>query len=414
MSLVPSVLVVGIGGRSGTDGTVPDMTRTAGADPVRYGVIGTGMMGCEHILNLNQIDDAVVVAVSDPHRPSLDMALACIADGSTGEQRFGQPADGVGVYENHSDLLARDDLDAVVIASPNYTHVDVLADALAGDVHVMVEKPLCTTVQDALRVRALAEGRTAGGVPLMCWVALEYRYMPTPAVLLDLVRSNLLGATRMVSIREHRFPFLTKVGDWNRFNANTGGTLVEKCCHFFDLMHQLAGDRPTRVMASGGQDVNHLDEMIERPDGSSARPDILDNALVIVEFANGVRGALDLCMFAEGGRYEQELSVVGDRGKLETTVPGDTVWHGARPEFGSSPAGPVAIPAPLADEVRYSGFHHGSSYREHLRFIEQIRAGGDALVTVDDGLWSVAMGAAAHRSIEQGRPVELAEWDLEQ
>ena len=350
--------------------------------------------------------DAAVVAISDPHGPSRELAQACVASNSPAQ------AEALGVYESHADLLARDDLDAVVIASPNFTHADVLADALAAEVHVMVEKPLCTTVEDAVRVRGLAADRSAGGSPLMCWVALEYRYMPTPGVLLDLVRSGLLGTTRMVSIREHRFPFLQKVGDWNRFSVNTGGTLVEKCCHFFDLMHQIADGRPTRVMASGGQDVNHLDEVIELPDGSTARPDILDNAFVIVEFDNGVRGSLDLCMFAEGGRYEQELTVVGDKGKLETTVPGDTVWHGPRPDPGSSPQAPIAHAAPMDDEVRYTGFHHGSSYREHLRFIEQIRSGGDALVTVDDGLWSVAMGAAAHRSIEERRPVDLGEWDL--
>jgi myo-inositol 2-dehydrogenase / D-chiro-inositol 1-dehydrogenase len=57
----------------------------------------------------------------------------------------------------------------------------------------------------------------------------------------------------MLTIREHRFPFLEKVGDWNRFNRNTGGTLVEKCCHFFDLMRLILRDDPVRVMASGGQ-----------------------------------------------------------------------------------------------------------------------------------------------------------------
>ena len=222
------------------------MAGTTGAEPIRYGIIGTGMMGCEHILNLGHIDDAVVVAISDPNAPSLEMAQACIDVGPSGRR-----SERLGVYSDHAQLLARDDLDAVVIASPNHTHADVLADALASDVHVMVEKPVCTTVPDALRVRSLAAGRSSGGPPLMCWVALEYRYMPTPAMLLDLVRSSLLGTTRMVAIREHRFPFLTKVGNWNRFTANTGGTLVEKCCHFFDLMHQLAGDRPTRVMASG-------------------------------------------------------------------------------------------------------------------------------------------------------------------
>ncbi len=363
-------------------------------------------MGCEHLLNLGRIEGAEVVAISDPHGPSRELGEACAADGPHGSTS-------VAVYESHAELLARDDLDAVVIASPNFTHIDVLAEVLATDLHVMIEKPLCTTVSDAQRVRRLAAGRTRpGGAPAMCWVALEYRYMPTPALLLDLVRAGSVGNVHMLSIREHRFPFLTKVGDWNRFNAKTGGTLVEKCCHFFDLMHQLAGSRPLRIMASGGQDVNHLDEWIELPDGTTARADILDNAFVIVEFANGVRGALDLCMFAEGGRYEQELTVVGDEGKLETTVPGDTVWQGARPAFGAVPAGPIAVPAPMPDEVEYEGFHHGSSYREHLRFIEQVRAGGDALVTVDDGLWSVAMGAAAQRSIHERRAVEMAEFGL--
>lgn len=50
------------------------------------------------------------------------------------------------------------------------------------------------------------------------------------------------------------------MNNWNRFNANTGGTLVEKCCHFFDLMRLFAGANPVRVMASGAIDVNHKDE----------------------------------------------------------------------------------------------------------------------------------------------------------
>ena len=55
------------------------------------------------------------------------------------------------------------------------------------------------------------------------------------------------GGIKMLTIREHRFPFLEKVGDWNRFNRNTGGTLVEKCCHFFDLMRLILQDEPVRV-----------------------------------------------------------------------------------------------------------------------------------------------------------------------
>ena len=130
--------------------------------------------------------------------------------------------------------------------------------------------------------------------------------------------SGTIGKLRMLSIREHRFPFLPKVGDWNRFNRNTGGTLVEKCCHFFDLMNLAMDCQAVRVQASGAQDVNHLDEQYH-----GETPDILDNAFVIVDYENGARACLDLCMFAEGSRFEQELVATGNQGKIECTVPGD-------------------------------------------------------------------------------------------
>ena len=350
-------------------------------DEVRYGIIGSGMMGGEHLLDLAHVPGARAVALADPVDSSLEWGEACA----------GHPVD---TYHDYRDLLARDDIDAVVISTPNMTHAAVLGDVLATDLAVLVEKPLCTTVDDAVAVARMADGRSA-----LTWVGLEYRYMPTVQTLLEQLDIGRHGQTRMVSVREHRFPFLKKVGDWNRFNENSGGTLVEKCCHFFDMMRLVAGADPVRVLASGGQDVNHLDEVYD-----GRVPDILDNAFVIVDFANGVRGLLDLCMFAEGGRYEQEVTVVGDAGKYETTVPGDIVWWG--PRDGS---GVVDVPAPMHPDVPYPEFHMGSSFVEHLHFVDHIRSGEPPQVTVWDGVWSVAVGAAAHRSIDEGRPVLIEE-----
>jgi len=353
------------------------------------------MMGCEHILNLAAIPDAQVVAVAEPNATSQEWARACIGDQAPARE-----------YDDYRDMLAAGGLDAVVIATPNHTHVDVLADVLSTDLAVMVEKPMCTTVPDCLRVIEWAEQRwrTRGA---MTWVGLEYRYMPTVAKFIAAIDAGAIGNLRMISIREHRFPFLDKVDQWNRLSINTGGTLVEKCCHFFDLMHLAVGSRPVRVFASGGQDVNHLDEIVIDAAGRSVTPDILDNAMVIVDYVNGARASLDLCMFAEGGRHEQELVAVGDRAKIETTVPGDVVRVG--PRDGS---GPAELPSPLADRVTYEGFHHGSSFLEHLEFIEAFRSGKPPAVGVSEGLWSVATGVAAHRSIEEGRPILLAELGL--
>ena len=356
--------------------------------PLRYGVIGTGMMGVEHIGNLLHLDGVVVTAASDPHPNSLDWARLAMGDAP------------LATFESHHDLLASGLCDVVVIASPNHTHHQILLDVLATRHHVLVEKPLCTTVTHCREVIHAADASALDWPERVVWMGLEYRYMPPTTAVLGEVRGGAVGDVRMVAIREHRFPFLRKVGNWNRFTRNTGGTLVEKCCHFFDLMNLVVGSPPVRVLASGAQDVNHLDE---RYDGET--PDILDNAYVIVEYAGGVRAMLDLCMFAEASRNEQEISVVGTTGKVEALVTEGVVRVGKRADG----IGKVAE-RPVHDaSIRHQGLHHGASYLEHVALRDAILAGTPAAVTLHDGLMSVAVGEAAHRSIDEGRPVTIDE-----
>lgn len=348
---------------------------------VRYGVVGAGMMGLEHMNNILHLDGARVTAVADPHGPSVDAARASVGD----------PA--LAVFSDHRELVEADVCDAIVVATPNYTHVDVLADLLPTDLHLLIEKPLCTTVADCLRVVEAAEGREA-----LTWMGLEYRYMAPVAALLGELEKGTHGRLQMLSIREHRFPFLPKVDDWNRFSENTGGTLVEKACHFFDLMNAIVGDWPVRVMASGAQDVNHLDE---RYDGRT--PDILDNAYVIIEYRGGVRAMLDLCMFADAGRDQSAIIAVGDEGTLEARMPASELAVGVRGDTWFRPE----LRSCEVQDVPYMGLHDGSSYVEHRHFLDAIVNGGRPDVTLEDGMLSVAMGVAAHRSIESGAPVNI-------
>ena len=363
-------------------------------DELRFGIVGTGMMGQEHMANLAVLPGARVTALSDP-----DEQMRIQAASRAGEQ--------VAVFEDHRDLIASGAVDAVIVASPNHTHRSVLYDLWGSGLHLFVEKPMCTTVEDCLVVRDRAAAHDG-----LVWIGLEYRYMPAVDLLLRRVRAGEAGRLRMLAIREHRYPFLMKVDDWHRFNPNTGGPPVAKRCPFFDLMNPVLDERPLRIFASGAQDVNHLDE---RYDGQT--PDILDNAYVVVDYPSGARALLDLCMFAEGSRWEQELVAVGDAGKVEADLPGFMeLARGRRAELvvGSrGPDWPVDVHAVDDDpEVRYMGAHHGASYLELARFCEAARAGTPAEVTVDDGLWSVAMGVAAHRSIDEGRPVALSELGL--
>jgi predicted dehydrogenase len=362
-------------------------------DPLRYGIVGAGMMGREHLQNLAVLDGVEAVAVADPHGPSREHALAI--------------APGLDVYDDAARLFARDDLDAIVIATPNHTHHDVIARAAAAGAHLLIEKPLCTTVDDCRD----AVARLAG-YPAIAWVGMEYRYAPPVARLIDEVRAGTAGRLRMLAIREHRFPFLPKVDDWNRFARNTGGTLVEKCCHFFDLMRLITGARAERVYASGAQDVNHLDE---RYGGET--PDILDNAFVIVDFEGGARAMLDLCMFAEQSENQTEIAATGDDGKIEVRTPESALVIGRRvrptpPGVRRDAARIERIPVAVDETAMAAGTHHGATYYEHVAFRDAIRDGGTPAVTLEDGLMAVAIGAAAERSIAERRPVLMAEFGL--
>ncbi|MFZ5964802.1 Gfo/Idh/MocA family protein [Thalassococcus sp. BH17M4-6] len=359
---------------------------------LRYGIIGCGMMGQEHLRNIALLDGAEVAVIFEPdaamRAAALDLAPAAVAAASV------------------EALLAHPGLDALVIVSPNHLHVPQMElIAQSNPLPVLVEKPLYTAPEDDARMADFL-----ARYPAPVWVAMEYRYMPPVAALIDQAHAAT-GGVQMLTIREHRFPFLPKVGHWNRFNRNTGGTLVEKCCHFFDLMRLVLRSDPVRVMASAGQAVNHRDESY---DGEV--PDIWDHGYVIVEFASGARAMLELCMFAEGSRYQEEISAVGPLGKIEALVPGPgRFWPadlGAPPVpqvivSPRAPKGPVAVDIPVDPALLAAGDHNGSTYYQHQRFLRMLRGQGGTEVTLHDGLMAVRMGLAAQQSALTGQAVAI-------
>ncbi len=389
---------------------------------IRYGFIGCGMMGQEHLRNLAMIDGAVVTAIFEP-----DLAMQKLASS------FAPQAELVSTFDA---LLARADVDAWVITSPNHCHAEQLAYLVAHNPKpVLLEKPACVDLAGVHALKAMldkaSESADSRAAPPI-WTAMEYRYMPPITKLIEEAhRASYTGEAVMLSIREHRYPFLTKVGDWNRFSRNTGGTLVEKCCHFFDLMRHVMQADPIRVYASGGQNHNHLDEQY-----TGETPDILDNAYVVLDFPNGRRALLDLCMFAEGSRYQEELCVVGAKGKLDCKVPGPgRFWP---PELGAAPVAQLtvsqrhitgadgwtnhptitAVPLktldiPVDTALLAAGDHNGSTFYQHQKFFDMVcrwKAGDSSAkpeVSLQDGLKAVLIGLAAEQSAKTGVAISL-------
>ena len=193
---------------------------------MRYGIVGCGMIAQEHIRNLALIEGAEIVAIAEPVADCISVTKASL----------GANGDNLRVYSDVAGLAKDGGLDAVIVSSPNFTHRNVLAPLFDTDLHILCEKPIATTLDDARWVAEKAAQHRG-----IFWTAMEYRFMPPAVEFIKQVHAERMGRLQMLSIREHRFPFLNKVGDWNRFSENTGGTMVEKCCHFFDLMRLLSG-----------------------------------------------------------------------------------------------------------------------------------------------------------------------------
>jgi predicted dehydrogenase len=355
---------------------------------LRFGIVGAGMMAREHIRNIKLVDNARIAALADPAPSSLTASL----------DEAGDEPGGIATFDSVEKMVAGAQLDAVIVSSPNFTHRAVLEPLFDAGVHILCEKPVCTTLEDARWVVARAERHKA-----VFWTAMEYRFMPPAAKFVEEIRDGAVGRLVMLTIREHRFPFLVKVGDWNRFSSNTGGTMVEKCCHFFDLMRLIVGAEPIRVFCSGAMDVNHLDERY-----GGRQPDIIDNSFTIIDFDNGVRAMLDLCMFAEGAEQQEALTAVGDTARLDVFIPSGDLVHSRRVPLGE-PKQVTKRHVPVDAAALKAGTHHGSVYYQLLAFLDAIAGRGPVVVTAADGLRAVAMGAAAEISARERRVVSMAE-----
>ena len=177
-------------------------------------------------------------------------------------------------------------------------------------------------------------------------------------------------------------------------------------------MRLIMKSEPVRIMASAGQANNHLDEKY-----NGRTPDIWDNGYVIVDFESGSRAMLELCMFAEGSNYQEEISVVGTECKVECFVPGPgRFWPthlGPAPTpkiivSPRAPKGPHIIDIPVDTKLLQAGDHNGSTYYQHQKFQQVVLGNQQPEVTLKDGLIAVQMGMAAQEAASQARIINFS------
>ncbi|TDQ41211.1 Gfo/Idh/MocA family protein [Aureibacillus halotolerans] len=359
----------------------------------KFVVIGAGMIGTEHIQVTMLEGRATIHGIYDVDERSMAHTKR--------EFETAYPGKKLHCYNSLKEACHDPDVDALIICTPNYTHIDIVREAVTSGKHIMLEKPMATSLKDALEIHELATNYAG-----VFQIGLQYRHKAIYSEAIhEVLERKSIGDVKTISIVEHRLPFLDKVKQWNKFSKYSGGTLVEKACHYFDLLNLFAESRPLTVYATGGQAVNFRTFSYGEDEDTS---DIVDHAQVTVVYENGVHSTFNLCMFAP--MFYEEITLCGAEGRLKAYENMDFLPN-ERPEThleilsGNKQASRISTPS-YPKAIQSSG-HHGGTYYEHKYFIDNMEGKTTATATVDEGFWSIIVGLAAEESIRTGQIVSV-------
>jgi predicted dehydrogenase len=343
---------------------------------IRFGFIGVGAMGLSHVNSFARLCGDKV-----------EIAAVCTSNKAT-EKKVREVAPDAKLLGNEWDLIDSK-LDAIVVSTPNFTHADLAQEILGAGKHLFLEKPIGITEEECRKVVAASEKSDR-----IVMVGHELRYSPFFQKMKDLVDAGEIGTPRMVWCREFRGPFQPKSGNWIQDDRKSGGALVDKNCHHFDLMNWWVGSRPTRVCAFGGNAVNRV------IDGAHQ---VNDHVTMSFEYANGVRGTHHLCMFAlDFPREDLEMGIIGDGGLLETRISDIQILQWKR---GLQQKEPIIhkIKAKFGEGW---GSHLGFD-EIHLEFVNCILNKRKPLTTPRNCIDGTLLAIAGEESIRTGKIVEI-------
>jgi predicted dehydrogenase len=209
----------------------------------RYAIIGTGSRAQMYIDAITgpHAEVAELVAWGDSNAGRLGYYEQRLTDGYPVPHRF--DIDGL------AETIKAHGINRVIVTTPDVTHARYIVEALDAGASVVVEKPLTTTERGVADIADAVE-RTGGDVT----VAFNYRYSPRNTALRQVIADGEIGDVTSVHFEwvldtAHGADYFRR---WHRDKVNSGGLLIHKASHHFDLVNWWLDDTPTRVFASGG------------------------------------------------------------------------------------------------------------------------------------------------------------------
>ena len=416
----------------------------AASNVVQYGIIGTGGRGQYHIKHFNWVGDSGrCVALCDVYEPNLQAGIKLSKDKPQG-------------YKDYRELLARKDIEAVVIATPLYMHFPITRDALLAGKHVFCEKSLVFKPEEVHALRKLC----AEHPKQVLQVGLQRRYSKFYQTAKMMIEKGTIGEVTHAYAQWHRNPGWTMKPDpkrqkdlnWRLYREFSGGLVAELASHQIDVADWFFNAQPEFVVGVG--------DLTWRKDGR----DVLDNVQLIFKYPKGqkliyssISTNKHLTLF-QGQRTEFGEVIMGTEGTIEITVgtdnepavglwfyePGPKVDEASKKKAVATVAGATLAstgrgsrPLPilfdkdmvtgkesfLEREMKYARrwlYSKGVMVPEEDRnpctvqldaFLESCRSGKAPLADLEIGLADSAMVVLANLALDEGRRVYFNEID---
>lgn len=353
------------------------------------GIIGLGINGMMHMNGFARLPNSRVAAVCDLDASLRAKALEMLGDKSVVET------------DDYRKVCAMEEIDAISICTPTYFHTPIAICALEHGKDLLLEKPIAPTIKevDDLIVRAFDTDR-------IVQIGLVYRYCNLYRTVAQMVERGDFGNVTMAFCNELRDNFPTQ---WFFETKKSGGALLDKDCHHFDLFSWFIRSAPVKVYAMGGQHVVKGKEIkvncgyAPDPEFVIKKPDIVDHALVLIEYANKARADLRLCMYEVEPLDGLEVGIIGNNG-AHAVAKRDVILTAGGGTLGEMKEVPV-------DYVNDNhGIGHIGADTQHVEFVRCMQDRTLPYANLLNARESMVIAMAAERSIKEKREVLIEEF----
>jgi len=359
-------------------------------DDIRIGVIGAAGRGTLAHHAHKPEEGVRLVAACDVHQPFLDA--------------FGEKFSTDILTTDYRELVARDDLDAVFICSPDYCHEEHAVAALETGKAVYLEKPMAITIAGCDRILETAYRHRA-----KLYLGHNMRHMVFVLKMREIIQQGMIGEVKAGWCRH----FVGWGGDfyfkdWHADRTKSHGLLLQKAAHDIDVLHWLCGGYSRRVTAMGGLTLyDRIDDHDPEPEpakrdwkkenwpplslkGLNPVVDVEDLSMMLMELDNGVFCSYQQCHYTPD--YWRNYTVIGTEGRIENFGDGskDTVIRLWNKKGNYNAAGDMQFPAAASE-----GTHGGADPKIVDEFVRFVREGCKVSTSPIAARYSVAAGCVA-------------------